>query len=72
MKAIKCLKYGGPEVLELSEVEKPQPQKDEVLIKIHATSVTASDVHLRSLNVSGIFRFIVQLICGFGRPRNPI
>ncbi len=72
MKAVECLKYGGPEVLKLNEVQKPQPRKDEVLIKIHATSVTASDTLIRSLKGPLIYKLIVQLVFGFGRPRNPI
>lgn len=72
MKAVKCVKYGSPEFLQMSEVQKPTPKKDEVLIKIHATSVTASDVHIRGLECSPIQKFFVQLIFGFGKPRNPI
>lgn len=72
MKAIQCFKYGSPEVLQLCEVQKPEPKNDEVLIKIHATSVTTSDVLIRGLNAPGIYRFIVQLAFGFGKPRNPI
>lgn len=72
MKAIECLKYGSSENLVLTEVEKPTPKENEVLIKIKATSVTASDVLIRKLNEPLIPRFILQLIFGFGRPRNPI
>ena len=72
MKAIECLKYGKAENLVLSNVEKPTPKEDEVLIKIRATSVTTSDVLIRRLNEPVIPRFILQLIFGFGRPRNPI
>ena len=41
MKAIECTKYRSPEVLRLKEFQKPQPKKDEVLIKINPTSAFA-------------------------------
>ncbi len=80
MKAVLCTKYGGPEVLKLSEVEKPVPKNDEVLVKIHATAVTASDCIIRGLKVPGnpkfpkkqIMWFAMKLFLGFTRPRNPI
>ena len=72
MKAIECLKYGDAENLVLSNVEKPTPNDNEVLIKIRATSVTTSDVLIRGLNEPLIPRFILQLIFGFGSPRNPV
>jgi len=72
MKAIACLKYGEVENLVLSNVKKPTPKANEVLIKIRATSVTTSDVLIRRLNEPMIPRFILQLIFGFGRPRNPV
>ena len=43
MKAIVYEKYGSPDVLHLTEVEKPAPTEDEVLIKIHAVSINGSD-----------------------------
>lgn len=72
MKAIECLKYGDAENLVLSTIKKPTPKDNEVLIKIRATSVTTSDVLIRRLNEPMIPRFILQLIFGFGRPRNPV
>ena len=72
MKAIVATRYGSPEVLQLQEVNKPEPRTDEVLIKIHATSITASDVLIRGLNAPLIYKLIVQLAFGFSKPRNPI
>ena len=45
MKAVVTTKYGTPDVLELREVQKPAPNDDEVLIKVHAASVNATDWH---------------------------
>lgn len=72
IKAILCTRYGPPDVLKLGEVEKPVPQNDEVLIKIRATSVTNSDLFIRSSNVVPGLLIPFRLMIGITRPRNPV
>ena len=49
MKVVVCTKYGSPEVLQFEEAEKPAPKDDEVLIKVHATTVHIGDTKIRRL-----------------------
>jgi NADPH:quinone reductase-like Zn-dependent oxidoreductase len=65
MKAMVCTAYGPPDVLQLQEVAKPAPKDNEVLIKIHATTVTRGDVILRSM--TGFQRFVFGLFFGLGK-----
>jgi len=44
MKAVVCTNFRSPEVLQIKNVEKPVPENNEVLIKIHPTSVTAAEM----------------------------
>lgn len=72
MKAVVCTKYGPPEVLQLLEMEKPNPKNGEVLIKIFATAVTASDCIIRGLNAPLISRLVMRIVIGFTKPRQPV
>lgn len=72
IKAILCMRYGPPEVLQIGEVEKPVPRPDEVLIKIFAASVTNSDIFIRSAKVALAFMIPFRLGIGITRPRNPV
>ncbi|PEY74352.1 NAD(P)-dependent alcohol dehydrogenase [Bacillus thuringiensis] len=72
MKAIICTKYGPPNVLQLQNVEKPKPKKNEVLVKIHATSVSTGDCRIRGFNSPLLFWIPMRIILGFRKPRKPI
>jgi NADPH:quinone reductase-like Zn-dependent oxidoreductase len=70
MKAIVLTKYGSPDGLQLTEVEKPTPKGNEVLIRVRATTVTAGDAEIRTLNFPVRLMLPVRLYVGFIRPRN--
>ena len=72
MKAIVATKYGGPEVLQLKEVQKPAPKENEILIKVYATTVTAGDHRMRSFDVPPVFWLPARITLGFTKPKHPI
>jgi len=72
MRAIVCTKYGPPDVLRLAEVDKPTPRDREVLVKIHATTVTSSDCIVRGFKLPISMWIPARIALGLRRPRNPI
>jgi NADPH:quinone reductase-like Zn-dependent oxidoreductase len=72
MKAVVCTKYGPPEVLHLKEIEKPRPNDNEVLIRVHSTTVTSGDVWIRSSTYSPWFWLFGRIMYGIIKPRKKI
>jgi len=67
MRAVVYDRYGAPDVLRLEDVEPPVPNEDEVLVKIHATTVNRTDCGWRSAKP-----FIVRYFIGLLRPKRKI
>jgi NADPH:quinone reductase-like Zn-dependent oxidoreductase len=66
MKAIIYTEYGSPDVLQFTEVEKPTPKDNQVLIKVHAASANPLDWHLMRAEP-----FIARMGNGWLKPKNP-
>jgi NADPH:quinone reductase-like Zn-dependent oxidoreductase len=69
MKAVVWTKYGPPDVLILRDVDKPVPKNNEILVRIHATTVTAGDCELRGLRFPIYLNLAMRLWRGFLKPR---
>lgn len=73
MKAITYAKYGPPDVLQLTDVEKPVPGDDELLIRVRAAEATKSDCELRGFRFSvNWFWLPLRIAVGIRRPRRKI
>jgi NADPH:quinone reductase-like Zn-dependent oxidoreductase len=72
MKAVVYEKYGPPEVLQLREIEKPSPKDNEVLIKVHATTVIIGDSRMRSFTVPRAQWLFARLYLGIKKPKRKI
>ena len=74
MRAVVYDRYGPPDVLRFEDVERPQHEEDEVLVRVHATTVNRSDVHIREANRSSgrAISAVSRLVSGVRRPRRRI
>ncbi len=78
MRAVICTKYGPPEVLRLEEVEEPIPQRNEVLIRIHATTVHIGDTKIRGFRpgmgfaLDILVKLVMRITVGFTGPKRKI
>jgi NADPH:quinone reductase-like Zn-dependent oxidoreductase len=72
LKAAVYTRYGPPDVVSIKEIETPTPKDNEVLIRVHATTVTTGDARVRALNLPKGFGLIGRLAIGISGPRQPI
>jgi NADPH:quinone reductase-like Zn-dependent oxidoreductase len=72
MKAAIYRRYGPPDVVRIEELPRPDPEANELLVKVRATTVSAGDARLRSARVPRGFGVLMRLAFGISGPRKPI
>jgi len=72
MRAAVLEQFGGPDVVKIKQVPKPAPQPDQILIRIHASTVDIADVRCRALRVPPGMGLLVRVALGIFRPRKRI
>ena len=72
MKALTYRNYGGPDVIEVSDLPVPAPRRGEVLIRVKAATVSSGDWRARSLDLPPGFGWIGRAMFGVLRPRQPV
>ncbi len=72
MRAAVFDRYGGPEVVHIAEVPRPQPRAREVLVRVEASAVTSADSRIRAARFPRGFGVFARAMFGITRPRRPI
>ena len=72
MKAVSWTEYGAPEVLTISRMRKPDPADDEVLVRVHAATVTPGDCEIRRFDMHVLFWLPLRIYFGLIKPGRPI
>ncbi len=72
MRAAVFQKYGGPEVVRVTELARPEPHEREVLVRVEAVAVTSADARIRGARFPPGFGFLARLVFGVWRPRRRI
>jgi NADPH:quinone reductase-like Zn-dependent oxidoreductase len=72
VKAVVCVRYGPPEVLQLRDLDMPIPNDNEVRIKVHATTVTSGDTRIRAFRVPLSYWLLARMALGVRRPKRPV
>ena len=73
MRAIVYARYGGPDVLQVKDVDKPVPGDDDLLIRVHAAEATKADCEMRSFKFAVKWFWLpLRIAVGLTRPKNPV
>lgn len=72
MRAAVAERYGSPDVVEVREIPKPEPDDGEILIRVHATTISAGDVRLRAFRVPAVYWIPFRIEKGIFHPKDPV
>ena len=72
MRAAVFDRYGGPDVVRIAEVSRPEPRAREVLVRVDASAVTSADSRIRAARFPPGFSAFARMMFGVTRPRRPI
>jgi NADPH:quinone reductase-like Zn-dependent oxidoreductase len=72
MKAACYETYGSPEVVEIRDIEKPEPKDNEVVVEVHTTLVTSGDARMRAFDIPALFKIPARFMLGWPRPKEKV